>query len=113
MYLIYFFHVCRLEMGHEDYIASIVNAHRINYEAKAPEREQRIAHACARYAARNPELIDEIYNSEIYNFTWHFGFQKFHFICFSLYTVEFQALVPGSIELHLLCGDKHGKVDNL
>ena len=51
-------------MGCEAYIASIVDAHRIHYEAKAPEREQRIARACASYAARNPELIDEIYNSE-------------------------------------------------
>ena len=51
-------------MGREDYIISIVNAYRIYYEAKAPEREQRIARAGASYAARNPELIDEIYNSE-------------------------------------------------
>jgi hypothetical protein len=51
-------------MGREDYIASIVNAHRIHYEAKAPEREQHIAQACASYAARNPELMEEIYNSD-------------------------------------------------
>ena len=56
--------MCRLEIGREDYIASIVNAHRIHYEAKALEREQCIARACTSYAARNPELIDEIYNSE-------------------------------------------------
>ena len=56
--------MCRLEIGRENYIASIVNAHRIHYEAKALEREQCIARACASYAARNPELIDEIYNSE-------------------------------------------------
>ena len=35
--------MCRLEMGREDYIISIVNVYRIHYEAKAPEREQRIA----------------------------------------------------------------------
>ena len=35
--------------------------------------------------------------------TWHFAFEKSHFPCFSPLTVEFQALVPGSIELHLLC----------
>ena len=35
--------------------------------------------------------------------TWHFAFEKSPFPCFSPYTVEFQALVPGSIELHLLC----------
>ena len=34
--------------------------------------------------------------------TWHFAFEKAHFPCFSPYNVEFQALVPGSIELHLL-----------
>ncbi len=56
--------MCRLGMCREDYITSIVNAHRIHYEAKAPEREQRIARACTSYAARNPELNDEIYNSE-------------------------------------------------
>ena len=60
----FFFLVCRLEMGREDYIASLVDAHDIHYEAKASKREQRIARACASYAARNPELIDEIYNSE-------------------------------------------------
>ena len=54
----------RLEMGREDYIASIVNAHRIHYEAKASEREQRIAQACASYVARNPEMMEEIYNSD-------------------------------------------------
>ena len=43
--------MCRLEMCREDYIASIVNAHRIHYEAIAPKREQRIAQACASYAA--------------------------------------------------------------
>ena len=56
--------MCRLEMGREDYISSIVNTHRIYYEAKAPEREQRIAQTCASYAARKPKLMDEIYNSE-------------------------------------------------
>lgn len=60
----YFFLVRRLDMGREAYIASIVDAHRIHYEAKAPEREQRIARACASYEARNPELMHEIYNSE-------------------------------------------------
>ena len=50
-------------MGREDFIASIVNDHRIYNEAKAPERQQRIAQACASKAARNPELIDKIYNS--------------------------------------------------
>jgi hypothetical protein len=42
-------------MGRENYIASIVNAHHIQYETKAPEREQRIAQAYASYAARNPK----------------------------------------------------------
>ena len=51
-------------MGREDYIAYIVNIHHIHYEAKAPEREQRIAQTCASYASRNPELMDEIYNSD-------------------------------------------------
>ena len=32
-------------MGREDYIASIVNVHCIHYEAKVPEREQRIVQA--------------------------------------------------------------------
>jgi hypothetical protein len=36
-------------MGYENYIASIVNAHRIQYETKAPEQEQRIAQACASF----------------------------------------------------------------
>jgi hypothetical protein len=51
-------------MGREDYVAFIVNAHRIHYEAKASEREQRIAQACASYVARNPEMMEEIYNSD-------------------------------------------------
>ena len=50
-------------MGREDYITSIVNDHRIYNEAKASERQHRIAQVCANKAARNPELIDEIYNS--------------------------------------------------
>ena len=51
-------------MGREDYIASIVNAYRIHYEGKAPKRQQHIAQACASYAARIMELMDEIYNCE-------------------------------------------------
>ena len=56
--------MCRLEMGREDYISSIVNTHRIYYKAKAPEREQHIAQICASYTTRKPDLMDEIYNSE-------------------------------------------------
>ena len=51
-------------MGHEDYIAFIVNAHRLYHEAKAPEREQHIQQACASYAAQNPDLMEEMYNSD-------------------------------------------------
>jgi len=51
-------------MDCENYIASIMNTHRIHYEAKAPERKQCIAQACVSYAARNPELMEEIYNSD-------------------------------------------------
>ena len=43
-------------MGREDYRSSIVKAHRIHYEAKAPDRQQSIAQTSASYAARNPEL---------------------------------------------------------
>ena len=35
--------------------------------------------------------------------TWHFAFENYAFPCFSPYTMEFRALVPGRIELHLLC----------
>ena len=56
--------MCMLEIGRENYITSIMNAYRIHDKAKAPEREQRIAQACASYAARDPELMDEIYNSD-------------------------------------------------
>ena len=52
-------------MGRENYIASIVNTHRIHYEAKASEWEQHIAQACASYAAWNLELMEEICNSDV------------------------------------------------
>ena len=65
LYLIFFTFICRLKMGCENYIAFIVNAHRIQFEAKAPEQEQRIAHACASYTAWNPELMEEIFNSDV------------------------------------------------
>jgi hypothetical protein len=54
----------RLEVGREEYIKSIVEAHRIRYEATAPQRTQRIAEACASYAARNPKLMEEIYSDD-------------------------------------------------
>ena len=49
------------------------------------------------HATREPNKVSQLPP------TWHFAFEKSHFPCFSPYTVEFQALVPGSIELHLLC----------
>jgi hypothetical protein len=63
LYLIFFIFVFRLEMGRDK--KSIVNAHRIQYEAKAPERVYHIAQACTSYAARHPELMEEIYNSDV------------------------------------------------
>lgn len=49
----------------ENYVQFIVNAHRIQYEAKAPERTQRIRQACASYAACQFELLEEIHNINI------------------------------------------------
>ena len=45
--------MCMLEIGRENYITSIMNAYHIHDKAKAPERKQRIAQACASYAARD------------------------------------------------------------
>ena len=48
-------------------------------------------------ATREPEEVSQLPP------TWQFAFEKPPFPCFSPYAVEFQALVPSSIELHLLC----------
>ena len=49
----------------ENFVQFIVNVHRIQYEAKVPERTQRIAQACASYVACHPELIEEIYTNDV------------------------------------------------
>lgn len=56
--------VFRLEMGQVNYVQSVVNAHRIQYQTKTPERIQHITQACASYAARHPELMENIYNND-------------------------------------------------
>ena len=54
----------RLEVGRKEYVKSIVEAHRIRYEATTPQRTQRIAKACTSYVARNPKLMEEIYSDD-------------------------------------------------
>ena len=50
----------RLKVGREEYVKSIVEAHRILYEATASQRIQRITEAYASYAARNLQFMEEI-----------------------------------------------------
>ena len=42
-----------------------MNAHRIQYEAKAPERIDYITQTSTSHAARHPELMEEIYNQDL------------------------------------------------